>query len=107
MGLLLVVGFLEYRDSSFKTEEDVMRVLSLPVLALVPVMGPTRGLASTSARNGGRLWGSRPYSWWSRVRPLWLSGTSSHRGRASTMYQAFYGLRELPFELTPNPSICS
>lgn len=40
MGLLLVAA-LEYRDSSFKTEEDVMRVLSLPVLALVPVMGPT------------------------------------------------------------------
>jgi protein tyrosine kinase modulator len=38
-GLLLglaLVGFLEYRDSSFKTEEDVLRVLSLPILALVP-----------------------------------------------------------------------
>lgn len=33
---LLIVGFLEYRDSSFKTEADVIRVLSLPVLALVP-----------------------------------------------------------------------
>ena len=39
LGLLFVSG-LEYRDSSFKTEEDVLRVLSLPVLALVPVMGP-------------------------------------------------------------------
>ena len=37
---LMVIGALEYRDTSFKTEEDVMRVLSLPVLALVPVMGP-------------------------------------------------------------------
>ena len=36
----MVIGALEYRDTSFKTEEDVMRVLSLPVLALVPVMGP-------------------------------------------------------------------
>ena len=36
----MIIGALEYRDSSFKTEEDVMRVLSLPVLALVPVMGP-------------------------------------------------------------------
>jgi polysaccharide chain length determinant protein (PEP-CTERM system associated) len=35
---LLVVGFLEYRDSSFKTEADVTRVLTLPVLALIPVM---------------------------------------------------------------------
>ncbi len=37
---LLIVAFLEYRDSSFKTEQDVIRVLSLPVLALVPVMAP-------------------------------------------------------------------
>jgi protein tyrosine kinase modulator len=37
---LLLVGFLEYRDASLKTEGDVMRVLSLPVLALVPIMGP-------------------------------------------------------------------
>jgi uncharacterized protein involved in exopolysaccharide biosynthesis len=35
---LLAVGFLEYRDSTFKTELDVTRVLSLPVLALVPMM---------------------------------------------------------------------
>ena len=35
---LALIGFLEYRDSSFKTEEDVVRVLSLPVLALVPMM---------------------------------------------------------------------
>lgn len=32
------VGLLESRDSSFKSEEDVLRVLTLPVLALVPVM---------------------------------------------------------------------
>ena len=34
---LLLVGF-EYRDSTFKLEEDVHRVLDLPVLALIPVM---------------------------------------------------------------------
>lgn len=40
-GLLLgvvLVGFLEYSDSSFKTEEEVTRVLALPVLALIPLM---------------------------------------------------------------------
>lgn len=37
---LLFVGLLEYRDSSFKREEDVFRALSLPVLALVPAMIP-------------------------------------------------------------------
>jgi uncharacterized protein involved in exopolysaccharide biosynthesis len=35
---LVLVAFLEYRDSSFKTEADVTRILSLPVLALVPIM---------------------------------------------------------------------
>jgi hypothetical protein len=33
-----MIGFLEYRDSSFKSEDDVLRVLTLPVLALVPVV---------------------------------------------------------------------
>lgn len=40
-GLLLgltLVGFFEYRDSSFKTDADVLRVLTLPVLATVPVL---------------------------------------------------------------------
>jgi succinoglycan biosynthesis transport protein ExoP len=35
---LVLVGFLEYRDSSFKTEADITKVLTLPVLALVPMM---------------------------------------------------------------------
>jgi polysaccharide chain length determinant protein (PEP-CTERM system associated) len=45
MGLMLgvaLVGFLEYRDTSFKTEEDVMQLLKLPVLALVPMMASER-----------------------------------------------------------------
>jgi protein tyrosine kinase modulator len=35
---LAFVALLESRDSSFKSEDDVLRVLTLPVLALVPVM---------------------------------------------------------------------
>jgi polysaccharide chain length determinant protein (PEP-CTERM system associated) len=35
---LVVVGFMEYRDSSLKREADVVRTLSLPVLALIPMM---------------------------------------------------------------------
>ena len=35
---LAVVVLLEYRDSTFKTEEDIHRLLQLPVLALVPMM---------------------------------------------------------------------
>jgi polysaccharide chain length determinant protein (PEP-CTERM system associated) len=34
----LVVAFFEYRDSSFKAESDVVRLLDVPVLALVPLM---------------------------------------------------------------------
>ena len=39
---LLVIGFLEYRDTSFRREEDVVRVLTVPVLALIPVMASDR-----------------------------------------------------------------
>ena len=35
---LLAVAFLEYRDRSFKSEEEVVKSLSVPVLALIPVM---------------------------------------------------------------------
>ena len=35
---LLLVGFKEYRESSLKTEQDVMRLCQLPVLASVPLM---------------------------------------------------------------------
>lgn len=33
-----LVGFLEYRDNSFRTDEEVVRLLSLPVVAMIPVM---------------------------------------------------------------------
>ena len=35
---LLLVGLLEYRDRTFATDEEVARVLSLPVLAVIPLM---------------------------------------------------------------------
>ena len=35
---LALVALLEYRDSSLKNEQDVVLALSLPVLALIPVM---------------------------------------------------------------------
>jgi polysaccharide chain length determinant protein (PEP-CTERM system associated) len=35
---LLLVAFLEYRDATFNREEDVLRALTLPVLALVPAV---------------------------------------------------------------------
>ena len=45
LGLMIGLGLialLEYRDSSFKTEADVLRVLQLPVLAIVPMMSSER-----------------------------------------------------------------
>jgi capsular polysaccharide biosynthesis protein len=47
---LLVVALLEYRDSSFRREEEVLRVLSLPVLALIPIMNSDRELQAAERR---------------------------------------------------------
>ncbi len=35
---LLLVGWLERRDSSFRAEEEIVKALNLPVLALIPTM---------------------------------------------------------------------
>jgi capsular polysaccharide biosynthesis protein len=40
---LLGAAVLEYRDSSYRTEADVTTVLSLPVLALIPLMESEAG----------------------------------------------------------------
>jgi len=47
---LLLAAFLEFRDSSLTREEDVVRVLSLPVLALIPVMASDRERRRRSRR---------------------------------------------------------
>jgi polysaccharide chain length determinant protein (PEP-CTERM system associated) len=39
---LLIVCFREYRDTSFRRQEEIQRTLKLPVLALVPVMASRR-----------------------------------------------------------------
>ncbi|HXH06105.1 MAG TPA: GNVR domain-containing protein [Vicinamibacterales bacterium] len=58
-GLLLglaLVGFLEYRDTSFHTEEDVARILGVPVLAVVPVLHtPVERRARRRRRLAGAL----------------------------------------------------
>jgi capsular polysaccharide biosynthesis protein len=35
---LLLVGLIEYRDSSMRNEDDATRILALPVLAVVPLV---------------------------------------------------------------------
>ena len=40
-GMLLglgMIGFLEFRDDSFKTDDEVVRLLALPVVATIPLM---------------------------------------------------------------------
>lgn len=50
---LLLAGLLEYRDTSLRTEEDVLVALSLPVVALVPTMWTPDELKKVRRR---RLW---------------------------------------------------
>ena len=47
---VLVVGFLVYGDSSFKSEDDVMRLCQLPVLAQVPLMASPAEHRATKRR---------------------------------------------------------
>jgi len=47
---LLLIGLLEFRDKSFKSDEDVTNVLRLPVLAVVPVMQSTQERLQASRR---------------------------------------------------------
>jgi polysaccharide chain length determinant protein (PEP-CTERM system associated) len=57
-GLLLglgVIALLEFRDSSFKREQDVVQVLSLPVLALIPVMPSASADGGDGSRRKRRI----------------------------------------------------
>ena len=47
---LALVAFLEIRDSSYKAEDDVVRLCQLPVLALVPLMATATELKTTRRR---------------------------------------------------------
>lgn len=47
---LMLIAFLEYRDSTFKTEAEVSRLLQLPVLALVPMMASEREVRARRRR---------------------------------------------------------
>ena len=48
---LAIVAFLEYRDTSLKVEEHVTRLLSLPVLALIPQLEADGDRARRQRRN--------------------------------------------------------
>ena len=95
---LALVALLEYRDRSFKTDDEIISLLALPVLAVVPLMQSDaerrrrvrrRLLLGCRPRQHGRRLSGRPGL---HVRPL--------RTRCT---KHFFGLRERPFDLTPNP----
>ena len=48
---LALAAFLEYRDASFRSQDDVTTVLSLPVLAQIPLIA-TPPSCGGSAANG-------------------------------------------------------
>ena len=47
---LLIVGLLEYRDSSLRSEEEAVQTLSVPVLALIPSMSSVGELRAARRR---------------------------------------------------------
>ena len=92
---------LEYRDSSFKTEDDVMQLLQAAGAGADPDDGVGARARGTS---GGTLLMSVGAAVVPRSAPAALSSLWKLQvAEARRMYQRFYGLRELPFELTPNP----
>jgi uncharacterized protein involved in exopolysaccharide biosynthesis len=55
---LVLVGLLEYRDSSLKTDADVVSALALPVLALIPAMVTKAEERAAARRRRLTAWGS-------------------------------------------------
>ena len=51
---VLAIGFLEYRDSSFRYEDEVLKALPFPVLALIPAMRSER--ERTAAKRRRQIW---------------------------------------------------
>ena len=99
-----LVALLEYRDTSFKSDDDVVTTLALPVLAVIPAHDQRR--RAPRRRGGGDAAGGVG------VGRLHAAGGRGD-GRVATagcveawlplMYESFYGFRERPFDLTPNP----
>ncbi len=100
-----LVALLEYRDATYKTDDDVVMALALPVLAMIPAM-VTRAEERASTRRR-RLLGVTVMAsvlvaaglvvW--KLRLLRRGCDAS----VDVMYESFFELRERPFDLTPNP----
>ena len=53
---LLLAGFLEYRDTSLKTDDDVVTALELPVLAMIPELLTSQMLNARARRQRILSW---------------------------------------------------
>ena len=99
---LVLAALLEYRDTTLRTEDDVIVALSLPVVALVPTINQMKPRALPRRR---QLWiGSSVVL----VVVLGLTGDAAvedgpARVVGAVMYETFFGFSERPFDLTPNP----
>jgi Mn2+/Fe2+ NRAMP family transporter len=48
---ILLAGFLEYRDTSIKTDSDVVATLMLPVLAVIPELTTSESELAKTRQN--------------------------------------------------------
>ena len=96
---LLLVGVKELRDSSFRDEDEVARAVAAGAGPDPGDESTTRRTAAPRAVSGGWTGGVGCLLVAIAVVVVWRCDPES----LENMYQQFYGLRELPFELTPNP----
>ena len=80
---------LELQNSSMRSERDVEFALRLPVLAIVPAIEPVSSKKTEAARRAAAARRS--------------DRDSRERGPDENMYQKFFGLRESPFNVNPDP----
>jgi hypothetical protein len=95
---LAIVALLEYRDTTFATDGDLVLSLAVPVLAVVPTMQTER-----ERRRGRRIRrvglghsGCRR----SRRRRAHRLEDAADRDAGALMYDAFFGLRERPVRIS-------
>lgn len=69
-----LVGFIEYRDNTLKTEEDVLLVLSIPVLAAIPPIETSHDRARQKRRRMIGLAGSAALLILSSAVVVWAVG---------------------------------
>jgi polysaccharide chain length determinant protein (PEP-CTERM system associated) len=90
---LLLIGFGEYRDSTFKVEQEVTRLCQLPVLAFVPLM-----LSASERRARQRRACSPTPAVFVTYRAF--ASTLLHQVVKDSCIRVLQ-FRELPFEITP------